>query len=302
MKKNAWLAGMAFLLVGCEMISSKDVSYMPLVNQLFSSLDLPEASDSKNLVALASGLSLSSEDRIHGEFPIFPVQDEHLVYQNFSLLRMTQDVPAYEATYNSVVILGSALPLIRQRLAFLVGEWQRGVRFNEIIFVTGKRPLYAGAEEKEEFFGASNNPFSIEPNWDRAAHELPSSELEVAQFVWKQMALPRVWRDPSVMRVVFLEADPQDGREYSNRHDTLKLLQNYRKADSGKILFMSSQPFIHVDLCRIESYYDRENFDIAGPGFAQTVLKQEWAPSLCLSALSGWVAETNGKLRISLER
>ncbi|AAP04997.1 hypothetical protein [Chlamydia caviae] len=301
------LGAVFFLITACCPFADKNTTcspkkYLPVVSHLLELCDLPEVETPEELVKVTQPLLLTREQRMAVNFDSVPLKDDHAFYNDLSLLRMTQVVPAYAATYGSAVIFGGTLISIRQRLDFLVREWHRGVRFKKIIFLSGKRGRYAKVENPDQFYDSRHNPFPIEENWNPREHKLPSSEDEIARFVWSQMVVPASWRDPSgSVEVEFLVAEPAEGQEYGTRHDTLKIFRAYHGDCSERILFVSSQPFIHLDRSRVVKHFDKEKYDIAGPGFAQAVLKHNWAPRVCLHSLAAWVGETNGYLVLSQE-
>ncbi|SYX08737.1 hypothetical protein C834K_0265 [Chlamydia poikilotherma] len=300
--------GMIFLLItGCCPFADKNTScspkkYLPIVSHLLELCDLPEVETPEELVEVTKPLLLTREQRMAADFGSLPIKDDHAFYNDLSLLRMTQVVPAYAATYGAAVVFGGTVAAIRQRLDFLIREWNRGVRFKKIIFLSGRRERYAKVENPDQFYDNRHNPFPIEENWNPGEHKLPSSEDEIARFVWMQMVVPTTWRDASGgVEVEFLVAEPEEGQKYGTRHDTLKILRAYHGDGSERILFVSSQPFIHLDRSRVTKHFDKEKYDISGPGFAQGILKQDWASSVCLHSLAAWVSETEGYLTISQE-
>ncbi|WP_236558939.1 hypothetical protein [Chlamydia sp. 17-3921] len=301
----ACIVGLALISTRCCFLKksycSSPFDYVSIVNRILDVCGLPEANSSEDLVEATESWMLSSEERISGDIaPVCQLKDEHAFYNDFSLLRMTQAVPSYAATYDCAVIFGGPLPALRQRLDFLIREWQRGVRFHKIIFLCGKRNCYPTIESREHFFDSRYNPFPSENNWENeTTQKVPSSEEEIAKFIWAQMALPRAWRDSSI-KVIFLLAEPSNG-ECASRWDTLKLFRSYQGAFSERILFVSSQPFINLDRCRLESVFNEENYDIAGPGFAQGVLKYHWASRICLHTLAQWLQESSGQLKLYRE-
>lgn len=295
-----FLGVFALISAGCCLWKehSSTIDSLPIVNRILDVCNLSEVESLKELAEVVDSWKLSSEERFSREIlPVCQLKDEHAFYNDFSLLRMTQAVPAYAATYDCAVVFGGPLPVLRQRLDFLIREWERGVRFQKIIFLCGKRSLYPMLEAKEHFFDSRYNPFPSEANWEQDASQgMPSSEEEVAKFIWAQMLLPKAWRDSNV-KVVFLVADPSEG-EHATRKDTLKLLSSYYVEFPERVLFVSSQPFINLDRCRLEQVFKEGNYDISGPGFAQGILKYPWASRVCLHTLAVWLEETHGHLRV----
>ncbi|ANH78289.1 hypothetical protein [Candidatus Chlamydia sanziniae] len=277
--------------------------YLPIINRFLEMCGLPEVENSEELIEATSSWTLAPTERFSGELlSLCSIKDEHAFYNDLSLLRMTQAVPAYAATYDCAVIFGGPLPAVRQRLDFLAREWQRGVRFKQIIFLCGVRGRYKTIEEQEHFFDSRYNPFPTEENWRASEQTMPDSEEGIAKFVWAQMLLPRAWRDTSSgVKVVFLLAEPGDERPVANRQDTLRIFRSYyQETFPARIMFVSSQPFICLDACRLEKFFQRENYDIAGPGFAQGVLKYHWASRVCLHTLAVWLQETRGCLNLNI--
>lgn len=289
-------------LVGCCSLTNKfsnsSEKYLPIINHLFQLCNLHEVDTREELVKSMQSLFITREQRQNNTFDPLVAEDHHAFYNDLSLLRMTQVVPAYAATYDCAVIFGGLLPSMRQRLDFLIREWNRGVRFRKIIFLSGKRARYQKIETPEQFYNLQNNPFPTDKSWNAEEHPLPASENEIAQFVWSQMALPASWRNSSDIEVEFLVAEPSADLPYASRHDTLALFRKYWENAEGRVLFVSSQPFIASDYVRTAKHFTK-NFDISGPGFGEAVLKQTWGPRVCLHALAVWVQETDGHLKLS---
>ncbi|VVT42568.1 hypothetical protein BOKEGFJH_00077 [Chlamydia avium] len=299
------LGGIAFTLVGCCSITNKfshsSKTYLPIINHIFKLCDLHEVDASnKNLVESMRPLLMTREQRRDGIFDPLVVKDVHALYNDLSLLGMTQVVPAHAATYDCAVIFGGFLPAMRQRLDFLIREWNRGVRFRKIIFLSEERERYPGVETFEQFYNPQNNPFPIDKSWHSEDYSLPSSENEIAKFIWSQMLLPASWRDSTDVQVEFLVAEPSGDLPYTTRHDALTIFRKYWGDSEGRILFVSNQPFVPSDRVRMAKYFTKD-CDISGPGFGQAVLKQNWGPRVCLHALAIWVNETDGRLELSQE-
>lgn len=315
---------------GCKKPKSVDLGvdwYREPLNRILENCRLDVAFSPRGFIEATESWMLSEEEREKGSYSqICIIKDQHAFYNDLSLLNMTQIVPAHSASYGTVVIFGGALPVMRQRLDFLIREWRRGVRFERIIFLCGERPLYPGIEEKEHFINKDYNPFSStsapidkdsykqkccpqnqkntkvinNQNIDEIElKDLPENEVEIAKFVWEQMDLPKAWKGRGGIDVMFLSAHSRENKKFTGRRDTLTYLQYEETEFDNRVLFISSQPFIHLDLHRIKDVltHFRKGFDIAGPGFSQGVLKQTWAPRVCLHTIAVLLSETEGVLQ-----
>lgn len=251
---------------------------------------------------------ISEEEKFQEELPFSEdvrdnIKDLQLFYHDLSLLNMTQVEAAAAARYDYAVIPGSILSVMRQRLRFLIGEWERGVRFDQIIFVTRSRKLYRWSEEPQHFIDPKHNQHPIKKGWDADRDGMVvRDENDIAPFIWGQMKLPQEWVQGSV-KVVFLNADECQDCGPTCKFESLKrwIHTDGLKKKKTSILFIGSQPFIPLDSCRIFKIFghssNKISYDIVGPGFALKTLEQPWGVGVCLDVLSSWIEEAKGKGR-----
>ena len=64
--------------------------------------------------------------------------------------------------YQYGVVLGSLYTSVQKRMHFLLEEWNRGVRFDTIVFLTGQRPLHP---TKEKAFSGTETTMMLQ-TWD----------------------------------------------------------------------------------------------------------------------------------------
>src|SRR5690606_17150403 len=57
----------------------------------------------------------------------------------FMKLGLINEVLASNREYNNVLLLGATLLAVRKRLAFLMKEWDRGVRFQQVVLLGSSR-------------------------------------------------------------------------------------------------------------------------------------------------------------------
>lgn len=126
---------------------------------------------------------------------------------------------ASEKHYTYGVVLGSLYASVSRRMAFLVEEWNRGVRFEKIIFLTGERKLHP---EKEPF-------------------DHLKTETDMMIWTWEQMDVPTELR---ALPLVVIDAKPHPFR---NRPNTMLTAQVWMKENPkpGSCLVFSCQPYLN---------------------------------------------------------
>lgn len=249
----------------------------------------------ENVLKITQNWVISTENKKEGIWPSpCRKRSSHELYNILSALHSTQVIPSYYATYDYAVVLGGTLTAIRHRVFFLKQEWDRGVRFKEIIFLTGDRPRFEALEDEALLLDPNFVGYIISPAWSFEGF-LPKNEKEIAQFVWEQMELPEAWKSEKV-KVSFIEAKGKEKGKFASRKDSLQawLAKN---PDVGKVLFVSSQPYIGLDslvICK-EFYYTKFIFDTIGPGFSMSLLNTERGLGICCDAIAKWVYNFKNK-------
>lgn len=126
---------------------------------------------------------------------------------------------ASENRYTYGVVLGSLHASVTRRMAFLVEEWKRGVRFEKIVFLTGQRKLHP---EKEPF-------------------DHLEMEVDMMKWAWEQMDVPAELR---ALPLIVVDAKPHPFRKRPNTMLTVeRWLQDHPKP--GSCLIFSCQPYLN---------------------------------------------------------
>jgi hypothetical protein len=130
---------------------------------------------------------------------------------------------AENKTYDYGVILGSLVPSMRERARFLIDEWNKGVRFKQLVFLGGQREL---DPSQESLAGAKTETDAMkiiyaQTNWPKAMKKLPVLFVDAP-------AKPRAGQKP---------ARPNTG-------DTIYAWLK-EGVKPGSVLAVSSQPFVH---------------------------------------------------------
>jgi hypothetical protein len=128
--------------------------------------------------------------------------------------------------YSYGVCLGAFLDGVRLRLAELVTQWKRGIRFDSLVFLTGERYLRKGQGEKDDFEALCNpalSPLPFKPGWtpppaDQLVYE---TEYDMVKLVWDQVQIPEEMLKALKEHVVFVNASKGDA-ERASTADTYK--------------------------------------------------------------------------------
>ncbi|QVL57036.1 MAG: hypothetical protein KFB93_06555 [Simkaniaceae bacterium] len=147
---------------------------------------------------------------------------------------------AKDPSYQYGIVLGSLHASVKRRIAFLIEEWERGVRFDSVVFLTGQRKLHP---EKEPFDGLE-------------------TETEMMVWTWKNAQMPD---ELSAIPLVVIDAKPHPFRK---RPNTLMTIQTWlsQKPSSGKCLVVSCQPYLNYQYQILRMVLPEEfSIEIIGP-------------------------------------
>jgi hypothetical protein len=163
-------------------------------------------------------------------------------YSLFAELGMTEARCASRNFYDYAIVLGSTVESFRGRLAFLKKEWERGVRFQTLVLLSGQRPLFPKIEtEKKMTEGSAILP--IRKDWVFSG-TLPKTESEMMDLVFDQADLPNQWRGMPFSHISVPMIKNEDGSmRRPNTNDTYEAWIKTRPIP-GSCLVVSSQPYI----------------------------------------------------------
>lgn len=188
-----------------------------------------------------------AKDQGKERWQISEVSDEHrtLAIQWAQENAMFEPWEPAKEHYDSALILGSSTTLMRERLKYLVSLWNKGIRFGEVVWLTGDRPLEA----------------KIDHLCDRC-----SNESEGARWLWEEFSLPEEMRQLSVHFVAVPMKLIHNEAKRPNTRDTIIAWMD-TKPDAKSALFVSSQPFCGYQHAVIEgALANNIDFDVVGQG------------------------------------
>ncbi len=167
--------------------------------------------------------------------------------------------------YEEAIIHGASLSTMRLRLQFLIEQWEKGVRFDSLSFLTGARPLDPAIENEISFRNAYNSAFKIRSDWQLT--NLPTTEAEAAQMIWDQAEMAEEMR---MIKVTFVNApmkmDEKTGKQIRpNTDDTVYLWKKNLDKLPSKVLAISNQPYVNRQDLVVRSIIPNLPFETVGP-------------------------------------
>lgn len=169
--------------------------------------------------------------------------------------------PLYKK-YDQALILGATTGRMQMRLDYLKQLWEDGVRFDQIVWLTGDRPL----------------DLHIDQLTDRC-----QNESEAAHLIWEETHLPLEMRK---ILVNFIAVPMMDNGKRPNTEDTLiAWLEN---AEPCTALFVSDQPFCGYQFAIIKGTLPEAfEFDLVGQGVDP--MSHPAAAAITLDSLARWI-------------
>lgn len=160
-------------------------------------------------------------------------------------LGFVEEVPPSFQRYEGALVHGAALPRLRSRLHYLIEQWRCGVRFSELYFLSGERPLMESERSLEALTTSDRSPLKIRSDCSPPSY-FPLTECDLARWVWEQADVPEDFRDR--VQVYFINAPMK-------RHPVDRTLLRPTTDDTvekwlesqpplGRYLAVSNSPFI----------------------------------------------------------
>ena len=169
-------------------------------------------------------------------------------------------------TYDKALILGATTSRMQMRLDYLKELWEEGVRFKEIVWLTGDRPL---------------NPLA-DNLLDRA-----SNESQAAHVIWEETALPK---EMSNLSASFIAVPMKIEGASLKRPNTEDTILEWLKVSSEPCtaLFVSDQPFCGYQFAVINTCLpDTIQFDLVGQGVDPN--SHPSAAAITLDSIARWI-------------
>ena len=214
---------------------------VPLIN-LIQLLDLPPANtwqEAKNVFSRYA----RKPGQERWELPplSFPEQQTARIERALEELGFINAITPGNNSYDYAIVPGATVPAMITRFDYLIDQWQTGIRFKQLVFLTGQRPLSEQADDfQRQIIKWTGKASDI--SWNDK--NLPMDESEAAQIIYAMGTLSETLRK---VPVIFNSAP----REWlANTHtwqraNTVMTIHSWlkqKKTTSGSILVVSNQP------------------------------------------------------------
>lgn len=168
--------------------------------------------------------------------------------------------------YQGAIVHGALLPRVRLRLQYLADQWKQGVRFSDLYFLSGERPLEPQHENKNTFENDGGASFRIRKGWAMPA-ETPKTECEMARLVWEQADIPEDMRKQ--VHVHFVNApmkkDPKTDKPLRPTTDDTVVYWLKLNPTHGRYLAVSNAPYTNRQDLVVRAIAPKEfGFDTVG--------------------------------------
>ena len=212
------------------------------LSELMTLLDVPHQKNLPSLIK-ASQIWRRKPDQERWEVAELKLDDKKRtqVIKLLTRLKLIEDIRPESKQFRYAILLSGTVPRMRTRLEQLVKNWQSGVRFDEIIFLTSQRILNPEIDRVDELV---NKAIGANKTADEKAKARPATEFEAAQLVYLTTPMPEDMRKVKI----HYTATARDwlGNRWQ-RKNTREGIHSWlaTKPPAGSALIVSDQPHIN---------------------------------------------------------
>ena len=205
------------------------------LDHLLSTLNIPHKSDLGSMID-ASQRWRRAPGQERWQLPDIDInpQTQAEVITQLKSIGIIDELKPSRQQFDYALLLGATVPRMQKRLEHLARLWQSGVRYKQLVFLTGQRPLTPDVDRVGELIANTSGHLATKES-------RPATESEAAVMLFQSTALMPEMR---AVPVVFVDSPRhwnQTGWQRPNTRDTLKTWLN-RNPEAGSVLVMSEQP------------------------------------------------------------
>lgn len=176
------------------------------------------------------------------------------VWPYFKEMGLLNSQNPLKSHYNYALVFGANYKSVKERISFLIDQWQRGIRFDQIILLGAERQLDNSIECMDDLVGA--------------AAKKPATETEMMRLLWSQMQIPP---EMKALPLIIVDTPMKKGEEAGlirpNTGDTINYWLLYQNPIAGTVLAISHQPYVQYQDSVLRTLIP-QNFIVETVGFA----------------------------------
>lgn len=121
----------------------------------------------------------------------------------FKDLRMIDASFPQTHIYEGALVHGAILSTVRARVGYLVKQWENGIRFKTLYFLSGERDLQPELEGADALSSDASSSLKIRKDWQGIQTPV-KTESEMMKLVWEQSEIPQSMRES--LEICFINA------------------------------------------------------------------------------------------------
>ena len=229
-----------FIMIGINAYSASPEPDLKIVSDLLHILNISHDNSPDSIIATANKSWGRKPGIERWELPEPKVNSDerNKIISNLKILGIKDAIEPSKKHYRYVLILGATVPRMQKRLAHFVALWEQGLRTDEIVFLTGQRPLIPEIDKMEEL---ANAWLKQAPAGIGYGDVIPQHEAEAAKLLFLLADLPEEIRK---VKTTFIDSPRflKNGRW--ERPFTAMNADHWlqRKPEPGNVLAFSNQP------------------------------------------------------------
>ena len=235
--KVVLFTGMLNMFLSTEILADQQELAKQL-DSLLTTLRIPHKPDFSSMVETSQRWR-RAPDQERWQLPDIKI-DRATEAKAISLLReigLIDGLTPSQKEFDYILLLGATVPRMQQRLEHLARLWQSGVRYKQLVFLTGQRPLTPEIDKVDELIANTSGHLATKDS-------RPATESEAAVMLFQSTPL---MPDMRAVPVVFVDSPRQWNQTYWQRPNTRDTLKTWmrRNPRAGSVLVMSEQPSAH---------------------------------------------------------
>lgn len=154
------------------------------------------------------------------------------IHNQLMKLNLIDEIAPSKKSYDYALWMGSAYPCMQNRFASLIKLWEQGVRFDQIVLLSGARPL-TDAEQH-----------ALVADFNLSDEQTPATEADAMQLVYKNSAMSESMKQvPLVVIDVPMQVTKNGALARPTTGDTVNAWMELQP-QAGTCLVVSNQPYV----------------------------------------------------------